>query len=71
MPEKLRPCPFCGEKADTRGGSLSLWWIECTECPAEFGAYYDEDGCPEGEFDTEAEAIAAWNKRHREEVRGG
>ena len=52
-PIKLKPCPFCGGKAETRlcvGGS---WYIvKCTECKATTDVLRGED-----------EATSAWNKR--------
>ena len=55
--QELLPCPFCGW-ANSR--SIGIWsdggfWAECPDCFAQ--------GPVEG---TEAEAIAAWNARHRE-----
>lgn len=53
---ELKPCPFCGSKsiAIQRGltGTPRVWCADCR--------------CNTGGKDTEAEAIEAWNKRHRE-----
>ena len=53
--ETLKSCPFCGGEAEIRtqafGGVVFFAW--CDNCETR-GDYY----C------TEAEAIAAWNKRH-------
>lgn len=48
----LKPCPFCGGEAQTlRNGS---WWFVACKSPF---------CCDMGMFDTEAEAIEAWNTR--------
>jgi len=60
--KKLLSCPFCGGKADLQPmlyniESLSLpvvyWSMQCKDCPCSIGDQYE----------SEAEAIAAWNKR--------
>lgn len=54
----LKPCPFCGGEA--RIGKIygDAWTVECTECGIQSGCY-----------DTESEAIEAWD--HRAERKKG
>ena len=52
--DKLKPCPFCGGKADLHWHWSDCWGTICLSC------------CIEGPIpkqDTEAEAITAWNQR--------
>ena len=35
MSDELKPCPFCGGKAEWRSGGPGCSWITCTSCPAE------------------------------------
>lgn len=54
--EKLKPCPFCGGKAE--GPTLVLVAFD--------GAYHKiqcAENCCEIMTDTEAHAVAKWNKR--------
>lgn len=50
MRDELKRCPFCGGEAEVDG--FPLRYVRCKECGAETGA-----------FDSEEEAIKAWNKR--------
>lgn len=53
---ELKPCPFCGGKADAQNTyAIGVWEAFCTVCGAHTG--YPAGGC------TEAEAIEAWNRR--------
>lgn len=50
---KLKPCPFCGGEAMTNKLYENEWYVYCPKC--------------ERNYDTEQEAIEAWNKRVVEE----
>ena len=54
--EKLKPCPICKRMDTLRIMEGDRVWIECMK---------GEDACglSTGFFDTEAEAVAAWNRR--------
>lgn len=56
--EKLKKCPFCGGEAEIgriQAGREVYYRVSCEECSGS-GAW----------FHTEAEAIAAWNRRVEE-----
>lgn len=53
MSDELKPCPFCGGKAETNL-LLGNYCITCTRC---MGAIFPARGM------TKEEAIEAWNRR--------
>lgn len=61
MSEELKPCPFCGCKAEIISeGTCSghnLIWVECVECNCRTSGYEDN----------EKEAIKRWNRRVADE----
>ena len=59
MSEKLKPCPFCGSEAEVRTDENDEYYVSCTECFALVGYCADTWA----EYETEEEAIDAWNTR--------
>lgn len=67
--EELKPCPFCGGEAEV-DWSFDTWvdeqkgfWVQCqTENCISLG-YSKFHYCERGQFTSEAEATAAWNRR--------
>lgn len=59
MNEKLKPCPFCGGEAEiTKTYAFDYYfYVGCQRCRVETGYY-----------DTEEEAINAWNTRVEENL---
>ena len=58
---ELLPCPFCGGQARTMIGDK--WWVTCSACTCEIGFDGMDENGYYGHFNTEAEAIVAWNTR--------
>lgn len=59
----LKPCPFCGGEASVKyvtsvAGVPDGYWISCDNDDCR-----DDIECSTNAFDTEVEAIAAWNHR--------
>ena len=52
MAEKLKPCPFCGGKANLRLDT-GHYIVECPTCHAEIWHWQEEP----------SDAIADWNRR--------
>ena len=72
----LKPCPFCGGKAKVLEGTTSNifghlfydYCVKCTDCSAFLGLYQVGDSAEFGLlYDTEKEAIEAWNTRAAQE----
>ncbi|MGN0557871.1 MAG: Lar family restriction alleviation protein [Acutalibacteraceae bacterium] len=62
--EKLKPCPFCGGKAEMFNGvdystGKVTCFVRCTKCLSAT-SYYKDD---KNNFDYMESAIAAWNRR--------
>lgn len=51
---ELRACPFCGDEPVVTKSSQEEWWVECDNCRDHTASVLRE---------SEAEAIAAWNRR--------
>lgn len=69
MQTELKPCPFCGGKAEILKPTprisryrAYIYSVYCSDCDLLFG--YDEDYG--GIFETDQEAIEAWNRRANE-----
>ncbi len=57
MSDELKSCPFCGSKGIITHYEFDGYLPNCTKC----------DGMVEKWFDTEKEAVNAWNCRANEE----
>ena len=73
MTRELKPCPFCGEKAEVYKADAPFyprlhkegWYVECLgmNCPADLGINSENCEGSFGMFGTKAEAVEAWNTR--------
>lgn len=54
--EELKPCPFCGGLAEAIQIRKGVWYVACgnSDCPVNPDTNI---------FDTETDAIEAWNRR--------
>ena len=62
MAVKLKSCPFCGGKAKQESdmcwdASRYLYYVECADCGASTDVWYQ----------SEEEAVEAWNRRTDDE----
>ena len=67
---ELKACAHCGGEALLRkseqfhyGQKQFRYGTACDMCPCVVGISYDDDGDPWHQFETEAEAAEAWNRR--------
>lgn len=60
MSDELKPCPFCGGRAELYGSWQDSWIVECVKCHASTDDYKEN-------FD----AILAWNARADEPYQTG
>lgn len=66
MKGKLKPCPFCGKKAEIFKDNYEHYMVICP-CGVQVGVLI-EDGCElidgwRAAFETEMQAAKAWNRR--------
>ena len=64
---KLKPCPFCGGKAEIFFDDYKKYLIQCSNCSAFVGIEIEngvelKDGW-RATFGTEEQAAEAWNRR--------
>lgn len=66
MPTELKPCPFCGGKADfSQEPHLGLIAVVCKNCMGQIPYQFDfGKGSDEGK----RKAIEAWNRRINNEI---
>jgi Lar family restriction alleviation protein len=56
--DALLPCPFCGSEPEGVGTGPGYYFVNCADCLASTNLLLADELRP-----TEAEAIAAWNRR--------
>lgn len=63
-PTCLLPCPFCGDSAHTTDHD-GMWYVTCNgdDCYCVVGEGYDRDAMPQHAFNSETDAVTAWNRR--------
>lgn len=49
--DELKPCPFCGGKAELRGNE-QMSWVSCTNCIADMEIMWSEEI-----------SVKSWNRR--------
>ena len=57
---KLKPCPFCGHAPKVKHRDKG-WYVKCMNSKCDFAPNTSKN------FNSEAEAIAAWNRRANDE----
>lgn len=64
--DKLKPCPFCGGKANTvYAPYVGIVYVQCNSCAAMLGRTAKIVSALHGKvyFEKEKDAVDAWNKR--------
>jgi Lar family restriction alleviation protein len=63
--EPLKPCPFCGSKAEIRKvyGTENEYYVECNSSRGPLEDRCIISGVGVRAFNSKDEAIAAWNRR--------
>ena len=61
---KLKPCPFCGEKAILERDRIGLYCAQCTNCGCMTTFQFDFG---EGEEASKRKAADVWNRRAGEQ----
>jgi len=61
----LKRCPFCGHAGAIAIEGGDRWYVACgnPHCFCALGEIYDPCAMPDHHFQTEENAVAAWNKR--------
>ena len=57
---KLKPCPFCGAKANDKDQPIGLGYVYHIDA---YSVCCDRCGASGGNHDGKVEAIEAWNRR--------
>jgi hypothetical protein len=63
MPNELKPCPFCGVKAEVEQIPSAVWDKFVAHCKSVKCIAFYVGYCDEGIYDTKTKAIEAWNRR--------
>lgn len=62
MASELKPCPFCGGKAEVEQIPGAVWDKFVAHCKSSKCIAFYIGYCDEGIYDTKTKAIEAWNR---------